>query len=111
MAPRFILCILFARFLKDIYDADKIISSKKLKRKKKDILKMVLTVLVAIGMVYPAFNLSFYIAGCTATGEPIAADGVVSFGNIRDEEHLWNCTHNYMSEGYGDTFFFKYLVK
>lgn len=111
MAPRFILCILFARFLKDIYDADKIISSKKLKRKKKDIIKMVLTVLVAIGMVYPAFNLSFYIAGCTATGEPIAADGVVSFGNIRDEEHLWNCTHNYMSEGYEDTFFFKYLVK
>ncbi len=111
MAPRFILCVFLARFLKDLYDADKIIVARKIKRKKKDVVRMALTVLVTIVMIYPAFTMAFYIGGSTLTGESTAADGVGSFGNINNEEHLWNCTHNYMCEGYEDTFFFKYLVR
>ncbi len=111
MAPRFVLCILLAGFLKDLYDADKIIVAKKIKRKKKDIARMALTVLVTIIMIYPAFTMAFFIGGTTVTEGVIPADGVISFGNINDEEHLWNCTHNYMCEGYEDTFFFKYLAR
>ena len=97
--------------MRDSYDADKIIVAKKIKRKKKDLARMALTVLVTIIMIYPAFTMAFFIGGTTVTEGVIPADGVISFGNINDEEHLWNCTHNYMCEGYEDTFFFKYLAR
>ena len=31
--------------------------------------------------------------------------------NIRKAEHTWHATHNYVSDDYEETFFFKYLAK
>ncbi|MBO4449997.1 MAG: hypothetical protein J5777_05390 [Clostridiales bacterium] len=111
MAARFILCILLARYLKDIYDADKIIVAKKLKRKKKDVIKLAFTMLTIILMMYPAFVMGYYVIGSEFTGEPHNAETIGSFGNIRNAEHTWNVTHNYISNDYQEAFFFKYLAK
>ena len=111
MAARFILCILLARYLKDLYDADKIIVSKKLKRKKKDVIKLVFTMLTIILMMYPSFVMGYYVIGSEFTGEPHNAEEIGSFGNIKNAEHTWNVTHNYISNDYQEAFFFKYLAK
>ena len=111
MAARFVLCILLARYLKDIYDADKIIVSKKLKRKKKDVVKLAFTMLTIILMMYPSFVMGYYVLGSEFTGEPHNAEEIGSYGNIKNAEHTWNVTHNYISDDYQETFFFKYLAK
>ena len=111
MAARFILCILLARYLKDLYDADMIIVSKKLKRKKKDVVKLAITMLAVVLMMYPSFVMGYYVLGSEFTGEPHNAEEIGSYGNIKNAEHTWNVTHNYISNDYQDTFFFKYLAK
>lgn len=111
MAARFILCILLARYLKDLYDADKIIVQKKLKRKKKDVVKLAFTMLAVILMIYPSFVMGYYVLGSEFTGEPHNAEDIGSYGNINKEEHTWNVTHNYISNDYQEAFFFKYLAK
>ena len=111
MAARFILCILLARYLKDLYDADKIIVSKKLKRKKKDVIKLAFTMLTVILMIFPSFVMGYYVIGSELTGEPHNAEEIGSFGNINQAEHTWNVTHNYISNDYREAFFFKYLAK
>ena len=111
MAARFILCILLARYLKDLYDADKIIVEKKLKRKKKDVVKLFFAMLAVVLMIYPAFVMAYFILGSQFTGEPHNAEEIGSFGNIRKAEHTWNVTHNYISNDYEESFFFKYLAK
>lgn len=111
MAARFILCILLAGYLKDLYDADKIIVAKKLKRKKKDVIKLAFTMLCIILMMYPSFVMGYYVLGSEFTGEPHNAEEIGSYGNIKNAEHTWNVTHNYISNDYQQTFFFKYLAK
>lgn len=111
MAARFILCILLARYLKDLFDADKIIVEKKLKRKKKDVVKLAFTMLTVILMMYPAFVMGYYVIGSEFTGEKHNAEEIGSFGNIQTPDHTWNVTHNYISNDYTETFFFKYLAK
>ena len=111
MAARFILCILLARYLKDLYDADKIIVEKKLKRKKKDVIKLAFTMLTIILMMFPAFVTAYFVIGSELTGEPHNAEDIGSFGNIRKAEHTWHSTHNYVSNDYEESFFFKYLAK
>ena len=111
MAARFILCILLARYLKDVYDADKIIVAKKLKRKKKDVVKLAFTMLTVILMMYPSFVMAYYVLGSEFTGEPHNAEEIGSYGNIKNAEHTWNVTHNYISNDYEQAFFFKYLAK
>ena len=111
MAGRFVLCILLARYLKDLFDADKIIVEKKLKRKKKDVVKLAFTMLAVILMMYPSFVMGYYVLGSEFTGEPHNAEDIGSYGNIKNAEHTWNVTHNYISNDYQDTFFFKYLAK
>ena len=111
MAGRFVLCILLARYLKDLFDADKIIVEKKLKRKKKDVIKLAFTMLTIILMMFPSFVTCYLILGSELTGEPHNAEDIGSFGNIRKAEHTWHATHNYVSDDYEETFFFKYLAK
>ena len=111
MAARFVLCILLARYLKDLYDADKIIVSKKLKRKKKDVVKLAFTMLTIVLMMYPSFVMGYYVLGSEFTGEPHNAEEIGSYGNIKNAEHTWNVTHNYISNDYQEAFFFKYLAK
>ena len=111
MAARFILCILMARYLKDLYDADAVIVRKKLKRKKKDVVKLAFTMLTIILMMFPAFVTCYFVLGSEFTGEPHNAEDIGSFGNIRNEIHTWNVTNNYISNDYGEAFFFKYLAK
>lgn len=111
MAARFVLCILLARYLKDIYDVDKVIVAKKLKRKKKDVAKLVFTMLAVILMIYPSFVMGYYVLGSEFTGEPHNAEDIGSYGNIKNAEHTWNVTHNYISNDYQEAFFFKYLAK
>lgn len=111
MAARFVLCVLLARYLKDLYDADKIIVQKKLKRKKKDVIKLAFAMLTVILMIYPSFVMAYYVLGSEFTGADHNAEEIGSFGNIRQSEHTWNVTHNYISSNYEETFFFKYLAK
>lgn len=111
MAARFILCILLARYLKDLYDADKIIVSRKLKRKKKDVVKLAFTMLAVILMMFPSFVMAYYVLGSEFTGEPHNAEEIGSFGNINQPMHTWNVTHNYISNDYEESFFFKYLAR
>lgn len=111
MAARFILCILLTRYLTDLFDADKIIVEKKLKRKKKDVIKLAFIMLTVVLMMFPAFVTAYYVIGSELTGEPHNAEDIGSFGNIRKAEHTWHSTHNYVSNDYEDTFFFKYLAK
>ena len=111
MAARFVLCILLAGYLKDLYDADKIIVAKKLKRKKKDVVKLAFTMLTVILMMYPSFVMAYYVLGSEFTGAPHNAEDIGSYGNIYNAEHTWNVTHNYISNDYQEAFFFKYLAK
>ena len=111
MAGRFVLCILLAGYLNDLFDADKVIVSKKLKRKKKDVIKLAVMMLAFILMMFPAFVTSYYIIGSELTGEPHNAEDIGSFGNIRKEEHSWHASNNYTSNDYEDSFFFKYLAR
>ena len=111
MAARFILCILLTRYLTNLFDADKIIVEKKLKRKKKDVIKLVFIMLMVVLMTFPASVTCYLILGCELTGEPHNAEDIGSFGNIRKVEHTWHSTHNYVSNDYEDTIFFKYLAK
>lgn len=111
MAARFVLCILLARYLKDLYDADTVIVQKKLKRKKKDVVKLAFTMLMIILMMFPAFVTVYYVLGSEFTGEPHNAEDIGSFGNINKAEHTWNVTNNYISDDYSEEFFFKYLAK
>lgn len=111
MAARFVLCILLAGYLKDLYDADKIIVAKKLKRKKKDVIKLAFTMLAVILMMYPSFVMGYYVLGSEFTGAEHNAEEIGSYGNIKNANHTWNVTHNYISNDYRETFFFKYLAK
>ena len=111
MAARFVLCILLARYLTNLFDADKIIVEKKLRRKKKDVIKLAFIMLAVILMMFPSFVTAYYVIGSELTGEPHNAEDIGSFGNIRKAEHTWHSTHNYVSNDYEDTFFFKYLAK
>ncbi len=111
MAGRFVLCILLARYLNDLFDADKVIVSKKLKRKKKDMAKLVITMLAIILMMFPAFVTGYYIIGSELTGAEHNAEEIGSFGNIKQAEHTWHASHNYTSDDYEESFFFKYLAK
>lgn len=111
MAARFVLCILLVRYLTNLFDADKIIVQKKLKRKKKDVVKLIFIMLTVILMIFPAFVTSYLILGSELTGEPHNAEDIGSFGNIKKAEHTWHSTHNYVSNDYEDSVFFKYLAK
>ena len=111
MAGRFVLCLLLARYLNDLFDADKVIVSKKLKRKKKDIIKLAITMLALILMMFPAFVTGYYIIGSEMTGAPHNAVEIGSSGNINKAEHTWHASHNYTSDDYEDSFFFKYLAR
>ncbi len=74
-------------------------------------IKAALVALVLILMMFPALENLFVIGGNEIQHSPRNSEAVGSFGNIRDEEHLINCTNNYMSENYEDSFFFKYLAR
>ena len=96
---------------KDLTDADKIIVAKKLKRKKKDVVKLAFTMLAVILMMYPSFVMGYYVLGSEFTGAEHNAEEIGSYGNIKNANHTWNVTHNYISNDYRETFFFKYLAK
>ena len=111
MAARFVLAILLTRYLTNLFDADKIIVEKKLKRKKKDVIKLAFVMLTVVLMMFPAFVTSYLILGSEYMGAEHNAEDIGSFGNIKKAEHTWHSTHNYVSNDYEDSFFFKYLAK
>ena len=78
---------------------------------KKNMFRLIAIMLTVILMIFPAFVTSYLILGSELTGEPHNAEDIGSFGNIKKAEHTWHSTHNYVSNDYEDSVFFKYLAK
>ena len=116
MPSRFIMCIFLAQLFKDLYDEDKVIQAKKKKRTKKETAGLVFAILTVILMMFPGFVNAYLIAGCELTGEPDRKDMVGSFGNVNyatdgSIEYAYVINNKFYTDGYRETFFFRYLGK